>query len=132
MEYIQQLVGMPWERTGMHCWALVVQIQEDLYGRALPLMRESVPEREEHVRLLSQKAERYGWTESANPRHGCVVRMYRHGRDRGDLEHVGVWFDWDGGMVVHTDHPHGVVLDTMPILSARGWNCRYFIPVDVV
>ena len=132
LAYIQRLVGQPWQRGGLHCWALVVRVQRDLFGRDLPLMRSVLPKDEEERRaLLSQDAGEHGWRETKWPEHGCVVRMYRPHEGPANLRHAGVWLDLCGGMVLHTDDPHGVVLDDMPTLRARGWMPRYFIPLKV-
>lgn len=136
VSYIQRLVGQPYQRNGLHCWALVIQVQRDLFGRELPLIMSAVPmpysKTWADVRhWLSRPAEEYGWQEADHPQHGCVVRMHRPHRHSAEIDHVGVYFDIDGGVVLHTDDPHGVVLDTLSeIRSVRNYTPRFFVPVD--
>ena len=65
--YVQRLIGMPWERRGMHCWALVDRVERDLFGRALPLGPSVCPDRETRRELLAVDAEDYGWIEIPSP-----------------------------------------------------------------
>jgi hypothetical protein len=127
--YVQRLIGMPWERTGMHCWALVRMVQQDLFGRDVPLGPIVVPARPSRRLMMSQSAEDYGWTEVSRPEHGAVVRMHRTGGNPNDLEHAGVYLAIERGLILHTDNPHGCVLDTLRDLELRGWTPRYFVPL---
>lgn len=128
--YLDDLIGKPWERRGVHCWALVQQVQRDLFGREVPLGPLAVPAREVRRELFSLNAETVGWREVPMPEHGAVARMYRNGGAPEDLEHAGVYLAIDGGRVLHTDLPHGVVLDNMIELKVRGWVPRWFVPKE--
>jgi hypothetical protein len=129
--YIQPLINAPWTRHGLHCWKLVGDVQADLFGREIPFRDyHNCPPRERRKGLLSLRAEEYGWHEVSAPEHGAVVRMYREGGDPADLEHAGVFFAYQGGRVLHTDKPHGVVLDSLVELARRGWVPRWFVPTE--
>ncbi|MFC4172630.1 glycoside hydrolase [Microvirga sp. GCM10011540] len=128
--YLNGLIGRPWERRGVHCWALVQQVQRDLFGREVPLGPLAVPARGKRRELFSINAEAVGWREVAAPVHGAVARMSRVGGNPADLEHAGVYLALDGGRVLHTDHPHGVVLDSLlELQKVRGWLPRWFVPL---
>lgn len=127
--YLAGLIGQPWERHGLHCWRIVVKVQKDLFGRTVPFGHKNMVRREDRIGLMSLKAEDYGWREVEQPEHGAVVRMYRVGGIPTDLEHAGVYLALEAGRVLHSDQPHGVVLDTLPqLLNVRGWVPRWFVP----
>lgn len=128
--YITRLIGQPWERRGLHCWALVEKIQKERFDRAAPQGPAVAPGRDRRRELMAVDAEPLGWTESTEPQHGAIVRMYRVGGNPADLEHAGVYLAVDGGIVLHTDDPHGVVADTLLELRTRGWVPRWFVPLN--
>jgi hypothetical protein len=128
LAYVQSLIGMSWERRGLHCWALVSQVQRDLFGRDLPLGPTACPGREQRRELLAVPAETVGWQEVPEPVHGAIARMHRVGGNPKDLEHAGVYLDVNTGIVLHTDQPHGVVADSLLELKLRGWVPRWFVP----
>jgi hypothetical protein len=128
IDYIQRLIGQPWERRGLHCWALVRDVQSNVYGREIPDGPMGVPTRSKRRELLSRDAKPFGWREVTGPQDGAVVRMHHLGGNPNDLEHAGVWIDVDGGRVLHTDNPHGVVADTLAEIHLRGWVPRFFVP----
>ena len=130
LAYVQALIGLRWERRGLHCWALVGQVQRDLFGREVPFSAPTAAPLDRSVRreLLGVKAEAHGWREVPEPAHGAVVRMHRIGGNPNDLEHAGVYLAIEQGRVLHTDQPHGVVLDSLLELNARGWVPRFFVP----
>jgi len=126
--YVDGLIGRPWERRGCHCWALVAQVQRDLFGREVPLGPLAVPAREKRRELFAVEAETVGWREVPAPEHGAVARMYRIGGNPSDLEHAGVYLALGAGGVLHSDLPHGVVFDTILQLQRRGWVPRWYVP----
>ncbi|WP_147707827.1 hypothetical protein [Microvirga massiliensis] len=87
-----------------------------------------MPPRSTRRGLLSTGADQFGWCEISSPEHGAVARMHRIGGNPHDLEHAGVYVALEQGRVLHTDHPHGVVLDTLRELQIRGWVPRWFVP----
>lgn len=71
-----------------------------------------------------------GWRRVDAPANGAVVFMTRagHGPERSAI-HSGVYLALDGGGVLHTDNPHGVVFDTLPEMRARNWaGLSFYIP----
>jgi hypothetical protein len=126
--YVQGLIGRPWERRGHHCWALVMQVEWDLFGRDVPPGPLEAPGRPVRRALFRANAEDYGWREVPAPEHGAIVRMYRTGGNPADMEHAGVYLAIERGVVLHNEAPQGVVIDTLLELRARGWEPRWFVP----
>lgn len=132
--YVSGLINQPWTRDGRHCWWLVREVQRDLFGRDLPPVLYAGcgggEGRRYRRELFAGHAERARWREIIRPAHGAIALMRRRVATKNDYEHAGVWLDLDGGGVLHTDAPHGVVLDTLPQLVLRGWVPTWFIPID--
>jgi len=130
--YISALIGRPWQRDGLHCWALVRQVQRDLFGRDLPHGLTISPQSKPRLAgaFRDGLATTTDWRETPAPIHGAVALMHRIGGPPAALVHCGVWLALDTGGLLHTDDPHGVVYDDMPSLTARGWQPRWFIPND--
>jgi hypothetical protein len=128
--FVASLVGLPWQRDGLHCWALVTKVQRDLFDRSLPVGLTVAPESKLSLaRLFVAGIEtETGWQEVPVPAHGAVALMHRHGAAATALIHCGCWLAIDGGGVLHTDDPHGVVFDDLAALRARNWCARWFIP----
>lgn len=128
--YLSKLVGTPWDRKGLHCWRIVIKVQQDLFGRALPFAERNMVNRDTLRQYMGRDCTEYGWVETSTPVHGAVARMYRQGGDPKDLEHAGVFLTLSGPPVIlHSDNPHGVVLDSLfQLTTQRGWVPRWFIP----
>ena len=132
--YVSALSNQPWVQDGLHCWRLVRDVQRDLFGRDLPPVLTTAPGcglagARERIRLFGAHAENAHWREVDGPVHGAIAKLARRGVAWGP-EHAGVWLDLDGGGVLHTDAPHGVVFDTLPQLATRGWVPSWFVPID--
>lgn len=54
--------------------------------------------------------------------------MRRSAAPEGFFIHGGVFLHLDGGGVLHTAEPHGVVFDSPAELAARHWLPTYFVP----
>jgi hypothetical protein len=131
--YISALINQPWARDGRHCWRLVIEVQRDLFGVEVPPIVDAAPGgggegRQEKARLFAQSEERKRWTETIIPVDGAVALMRRSAQPPRTFIHAGVYLALEGGGVLHTDNPHGVVFDTMPELNARGWVPTFFLP----
>lgn len=72
--------------------------------------------------------ERLNWRCVSRPQHGAVVLMSAVEHPRVDC-HAGVCVMMPGPMIAHVDDPHGVVLDDLMTLRARGWFPTFWIPV---
>lgn len=120
------LVGQPYERTGRHCWWLVRLVQHEVFGRTLPggpaMLPGSASVRARHFRC---HPERLAWVEHPAPADGDLVLM---GKAPGRDIHCGVWLA-DRGGVIHTDAGHGVVIETLVELRARGWHPSFHRPL---
>lgn len=128
--FVDSVIGRPYEPAGLHCWQLVRACQEAVFGRALPPVLVAPERRRELVGMMQLRHAYPGWGEVPEPAHGAVVFMTRHGHDLSRAAcHAGVWLDLDGGGVLHTDDPHGVVFDAIPVLAARNWgDLSFYLP----
>lgn len=130
--YVSRLINRPWTRIN-NCWRLVREVQRDLFGVTLPPIINIAPEggraaRETRRELFTTHEERRQWQESDVPTHGAVALMRLPAASVGDFQHAGVYLDLDGGGVLHTNKPHGVVFDSLSDLMAiRRWVPTYFI-----
>lgn len=130
--YIDALINAPWQRDGMHCWALVAQVQRDLFGRALPPVIEIAPVgiagAIASARLFRDHPERLQWRE-AECSDGAVVLMASRAGNRRDYRHAGVAVQAGPQVrILHSDDPHGAVLDSLIELQARGWHPTFLLP----
>lgn len=128
--FVDLVIGRAYEPKGLHCWELVRQCQQMLFGRELPPVLVAPERKRELVDLMGLRHAYAGWREIVAPTHGAVVFMTRNGHDVSKAAcHAGIWLDLDGGGVLHTDDPHGVVFETMPELAARNWaELSFFTP----
>jgi hypothetical protein len=127
-EYINSLINEPWARDARHCWRLVIDVQQQLFRRRLPPVLGIAASRAANVELFAHHVERRNWMQIPFPEDGAVVLMRRSAQQAGNYIHAGVYLNIDGGCVLHSDEPHGVVLDNRVELAARGWVADYFIP----
>lgn len=120
--FVDRMIGRAYEAQGLHCWALVRQCQSEVFCRILPAVLAAPESRRELIGLMAQRHEHAGWREVERPVHGAVVFLARrsHGAARAAC-HAGVWLALDGGGLLHTDAPHGVVFESLPELTARNW-----------
>ncbi|MGX1786833.1 hypothetical protein ACWIGM_08860 [Bosea sp. NPDC055332] len=82
------------------------------------------------ARLMRHRDKHPGWQRAESPKHGAVVFMTRagHGPERSAI-HAGVYLALDGGGILHTDDPHGVVFESFSELKARGWaGLSFYLP----
>ena len=127
---INKLINQPWTRDKNHCWRLVVEVV-GLFGYQLPAVIEAVPKPQEKQSLFKGHQERTNWREvdEGTLAEWAVVLMYKPWKTPVDLEHAGVWLRFEGGKVLHSDAPHGVVLDSLVELRAlRRWVPLLFVP----
>lgn len=124
------LIGRAYEPAGLHCWELVRQCQAVVFGRALPPVLVAPERRRELVEMMGLRHAYPGWRQIETPADGAVVFMTRHGHEVAKAAcHAGVFLALDGGGVLHTDAPHGVVFDSVPELQARNWtDLSFYLP----
>lgn len=128
--FVHLVIARPYEATGLHCWELVRLCQEMLFGQVLPPVLVAPERKRELIGLMDLRHSYPGWREVEQPEHGAVVFMTRKGQGAERAAcHAGVYLDLDGGGVLHTDDPHGVVFETAPELTARNWaDLSFFVP----
>jgi hypothetical protein len=120
--FVDLVIGRPYEPAGLHCWELVRACQGAVFGRGLPPVLVAPERKRELIGMMDLRHNYPGWREIEAPAHGAVVFMTRHGHDVSKAAcHAGVWLDLDGGGVLHTDDPHGVVFESLPEIAARNW-----------
>ena len=127
--YLTGLIGHPWAVDGegpgaYHCWALVAEVQQRLFGRALPQV--VLPEpltRRWILRTMRTHPEAQLWREVPclygiiQAGDGALVSMACVGREY----HLGVYLRPEGE-IIHADDRHGVMMETPARLRARGWG----------
>lgn len=128
--FVGGLIGCAYEPAGLHCWELVRQCQAQVFGRELPPVLVAPERMRDLVGMMDLRHSYAGWREVEAPAHGAVVFMTRHGHEVAKAAcHAGVWLALDGGGILHTDAPHGVVFESMPELVARNWaDLSFFLP----
>ncbi len=99
-----------------------------LFGRLLPVADPAlVADTRERARVLAVHPARAAWQPIATPVDGALVLM---GKTAGAETHAGTWLAEDGGLILHTDEPHGVALDPpLELAAAHRWRLTYLIPV---
>lgn len=126
--YVSALQGRPWTPE-QNCWALVRDVQRDLFGRDLPAfeIQDRLTARE-LVRAFGQyPEERQRWVQVAIPQDGAIVLMHRNGAHARAI-HAGVFLGLDGGGILHVDEPQGVAYETPFELLMRNWRCEFYGP----
>lgn len=129
--FVSSVIGRDYEPAGLHCWELVRRCRREVFGDELPLVLEAPADKRALAQEMARRHGYSGWGEVAQPVHGAVVFMGRmgHGRSRAAI-HSGIWLDLDGGAVLHTDDPHGVVFETLTELAARNWaDPSFYAPI---
>jgi hypothetical protein len=128
--FVASYIGRPYSKTGLHCWELVRRAQAEIFGRTLPAVIEHPGTKIGVARLMARRDSHPGWRRVDAPAHGAVVFMTRagHGPERAAI-HSGIYLALDGGGVLHTDDPHGVVFESLTELRARNWaGLTFHIP----
>lgn len=101
--------------------------QATLAGRLLPTAEPLlITDLRERARVLATHPVRSEWMAIPRPVDCAMVLM---GRVAGAETHAGTWLAEDGGLILHTDEPHGVALDPpLEIAQARRWRITYLVP----
>ncbi|MFD0938993.1 hypothetical protein [Methylobacterium trifolii] len=82
----------------------------------------------ERARVLACHPARAAWRTISAPVDGALVLM---GKVAGAETHCGTWLAEDGGLILHTDEPHGVALDPpLELAQSRRWRLNYLIPAE--
>lgn len=127
--HVSGLIGQPYASGGLHCWKLTRRTVWTLFGLRVPLVTEAAPAGlYEKARLFAEHPARREWGEVAAPGDWAVVLMGHAGRP--DLiDHAGTYLALDGGAVLHTDDPHGVVFESLLTLrNARHRTLTFLVP----
>ena len=116
-----------YDRAAFNCWHLAALAQATLAGRILPAADPRlVSDLRERARVLATHPVRSEWVATPQPVDLALVLM---GKLAGAETHAGTWLAEDGGLILHTDEPHGVALDPpLEIAQARRWRITYLVP----
>ncbi len=131
-DFVGGLIGRAYQPAGLHCWELTRSCQRAVFGRELPPVLVAPERMRELVGMMSLRHSYPGWRQVDGPAHGAVVFMTRHGHEASQAAcHAGVYLDLDGGGVLHTDAPHGVVFESLPELAVRNWaDLCFYLPAS--
>lgn len=125
--FLGSLRRRPYDRVSFNCWHLASLAQATLAGRVLPAADPLlISDLRERARVLASHPVRSEWVEIPVPVDLALVLM---GKTAGAETHAGTWLAEDGGLILHTDEPHGVALDPpLEIAQARRWRITYLVP----
>lgn len=125
--FLRQWRGTPYDTVERHCWWLASLVQAELFGRTLPAADPGlVANARARAATMATHPARAEWREIETPVDGALVLM---GKVAGAETHCGVYLAQDGGLILHTDERHGVVLDPpLELAAARRWRLTYLIP----
>jgi hypothetical protein len=125
-DYLNAINGEPWTEE-RNCWVAAAEIQQRFFGRSLPLVAYPPLGLTRH-RLLASHPERLKWRPVDGPAHGSLVLMSKRRQPRID-EHAGVCLFVPSPMIVHSDRPHGVAVEDIMAVEARGWLPQFYEPL---
>ncbi|PZU87353.1 MAG: glycoside hydrolase [Chelatococcus sp.] len=130
LQFLSATIGRRYEPAGLHCWELVRMYQRVVAGRELPPVLIAPERRRELVGMMDLRHSYPGWRQVQEPQDGAVVFMTRHGHEVAKAAcHAGIWLSLDGGGILHTDEPHGVVFESVAELTARNWaDLSFYVP----
>ncbi|ACK81234.1 hypothetical protein [Methylorubrum extorquens] len=125
--FLRRWRGTPYDTVERHCWWLASLVQAELFGRTLPAADSGlVADARARAATMASHPTRAEWREIPTPVDGALVLM---GKVAGAETHCGVYLAQDGGLILHTDERHGVVLDPpLELAAARRWRLTYLIP----
>lgn len=124
--YLNGLLATPYDRAEKNCWWFLRRVQRELFGRDLPEIPDGALDMTGRQRQETLRAHpAFGaWRQVDGPSDGAMALL-----SKPTTFHCGVVI---GSLdILHTDEPHGVVLD--PILFLREikrWRIAYYVPTD--
>ena len=122
--YLNGLLATPYDKAERNCWWFLRKVQRELYGRDLPEIPDGALDMSGRERnaLLQAHPALNRWRCVDTPADGAMALL-----SKPTLFHCGVVI---GSLdILHTDEPHGVVLD--PILHLREikrWRISFYVP----
>jgi hypothetical protein len=129
VSFVSSRINRAYDLRTANCWHLVAECQKEVYGREVPkFSARTAASRKSRAAAASVVPE--GWAETNAPEDGAVVLLSRPGA--APDTHAGTVVRLPNGFfTLHTDDPHGVVIDDDASLAARGWTVRkFFIPTN--
>ena len=132
-EFLNALIGSPWDWRTRNCWDFAVHVELKLFGRKLPAV--SVPAEMSKrwvLEAIETNPERALWRESEPSSEPSIVTapdgalvLMAHLRMPA---HIGVWLKPEQ-RVIHCSEQHGVCFETALALRQMGWrNLKFFEP----
>ncbi|CAO4178814.1 glycoside hydrolase [Methylorubrum populi] len=125
--FLRRWRGTPYDKAERNCWWLAALAQGELFGRPLPAADPAlVADIRARAEAMATHPAREEWREIETPVDGALVLM---GKVAGAETHVGTFLALDGGLILHTDERHGVVLDPpLELAAAKRWRLTYLVP----
>lgn len=127
-QWVSELIGKPWVSgargpDSFDCWGLLCWVYEKQFGVVLDPTGMGNPEDLLSVmRFAVKEAVSGAWTPVTQPRHGDAVGMGLGKR----IHHVGVFLEFDGGIVLHAKDRGNVVAQQRFQLASLGINTVKF------
>ena len=108
--------------TEFDCWGFVRWCLDKHYGIAVPAIEPSSYQVLSYAREFRKHPEVSRWSRVDKPMDGDVALL----SCSRTPHHCGIYADADGGVVVHALENVGVVAQTLPSLSSKGWTKQEF------
>lgn len=124
-DYLNALIDKPWSVEN-NCWALVRDVQRDLFGRILPEVPATLAAGtvQALAAAFARHPERDNWREVTTPVDGAIALMARRSAD----VHCGVYLTTPQAGIVHRDEAQGVRYEPVLTLGFYWHRIRYFVP----
>lgn len=116
MHWSLNYVGKTPEEIGF-CWGLLRTFYAG-HNIQLPVIPGLTKENHIEIAEACQRVLVCDWEQVPEPFEGAAVAMSV--LEFGDIHHVGIWTDADGGRIVHCWGDHRVVADTLRGLKQKG------------
>lgn len=123
MHWCTKYIGLPYQNGGQgpkafDCWALVRHVQREQFGLDLPAIYVDGTNQTAVGLTFELHEERKRWIAVDDPKEGDCVLVHK-GRI---ADHVGIWLEHAGGVMLHALPRSGVVLTPRRTLERLGWN----------
>lgn len=132
-QIVYDLVGMPWVLGGdgeaaFDCWSLCAHVWKKCYGIDVPIMQVNDSVRALYGKKFKQelaKLNKYDqWHKVDNLQNGDACLMAMHDKI---ICHIGVYFDFNGGGVLHAIKACGVQFSSFKQLENLGFSIKIVI-----
>lgn len=132
LAFLEMVIGEPYNRDGLNCWEAVRRYYQVVHNVELPPVLIAPSRMKELIGMMELRKTYAGWVEVPQPQHAAIVFMTKNGHEVSNAAcHAGIWLDFDGGGILHTDDPHGVVFETLGQIKLHNWgDFSYYVRVS--